>query len=61
MNFEEWFSKNYFCEDEYYESDKNESEKAWIACKEEVLKILKTKDYFIGSGIKSAIREIESL
>lgn len=33
----------------------------WDKCKEEVLKILKTKDHFIGSGIKSTIKDVEEL
>lgn len=37
------------------------AQKAWEACKQEVLKILKTKDNFIGSGITTAIKEVEKI
>ena len=37
------------------------SRASWKACRDEVLKILKTKENFIGSGITTAIKEVERL
>lgn len=62
MNFEEWFKKYYNNTiSDYDEYLVVESEKAWKACKSEILKILKGKEDYIGSGIKMAIKEIEKL
>ncbi len=58
MNFQEWFSFGTENEKGCFMGD---AEMGWEACKEEVLKILKTKENFIGAGIKSAIKEIEEL
>ncbi|MEK6881753.1 MAG: hypothetical protein AABY22_19200 [Nanoarchaeota archaeon] len=56
MNFEEWYLQY---NDE--ERPRNNCENAWEACKNEVLKILKSQDHFIGDGIKTCIKEIEKL
>ena len=60
MNFDE-FVKEIFTPENYKLSAFDASQITWRTCKEEVLKILKTKESFIGDGIKTAIKEIEKL
>lgn len=67
MNFEEWYNENtgpYWCDPYLSDSDnivEAASVIAWSACKKECIAILKGKEDFIGSGIKTAIKEIEKL
>lgn len=62
MNFKEWWKTGVHGWNPKEElSEYVLAREAWDKCKEEVLKILKSKEGFIGSGIKSAIKEVEEL
>jgi hypothetical protein len=62
MNFDEFCNENW-PNGEYYRMDTcaNALQIGWMNCKQEVLKILKSKESFIGDGIKTCIKEVEKL